>query len=259
MDARLRASYTAQLVRDREKKFDDEFLRTTDLERAILDEHGEDGARFLLERMGLSLAIDDVPPWPIDGLAPSDAVRKIFGPVREQLPEFIEALEERVRWVIPAKRKSQWVLTYMRSLYDGRRYYEVIFGGPPNPTPTVSQRAASLGWTVPTSIARLYRVHDAISSTGGGLVASSDLVDLGELMDPIAEEQHFIPRGYRFQDLLEFYPDGAGNCQSLHRRRKNDADPPTVDWDHETREISDEMPFFEFADEALSREVLDEE
>jgi hypothetical protein len=40
---------------------------------------------------------------------------------------------------------------------------------------------------------------------------------------------------------------------------RNDADPLTVDWDQETREISGEMPFFEFADERLLSQILDEE
>jgi len=79
------------------------------------------------------------------------------------------------------------------------------------------------------------------------------------MMDPIAAKQGFQPEDYAFQDLLEFLPDGAGNCRALHRHSRDDADPLTVDWDHETWEISGEIRFFEFADDALLRQALNEE
>lgn len=78
-------------------------------------------------------------------------------------------------------------------------------------------------------------------------------------MDPICAEQGFEPDGYAFADLLEVSRDGAGNSQCFLRNEPDDDDPLTVDWDHETREISGEEPFFEFLDESLLACVLDEE
>jgi len=59
--------------------------------------------------------------------------------------------------------------------------------------------------------------------------------------------------------LLEFCPDGAGNCQVFYRNGRNDADPSTADWDHDTCEVSDEVGFFEFVDERLLGFILDED
>ena len=257
----LRARYSAALETDRSKKFDDEFARTTNLEREILDEHGESGAKFLLERAGCVPSTDGTCPWQLDGLTAIASVRRVLQPLRKRLPEFLAELEARVRWVIPTRQGNEWVLTYVcdHNLYDGRAYYEILFGGPPNGTPRLSDRATSLGWLIPRSVSQFYAIHDGLVSTSRGILATSGLVDLGEIMDPIAAEQRFRPSGYTFQDLLEFSPDGAGNCQAFHRRRRDDSDPPTVDWDHETREISGEMDFWKFADEALLREILDEE
>jgi hypothetical protein len=261
LEESLRERYSRALERDKSKTFDDEFERTTNLERQILDEHGENGARFLLERAGYVPSTDTTCPWRIEGLSAVASVRHVLGPLRNKLPEFLAELEQRVRWVLPARQGHEWVLTYFchRALHDGRAYYEIMFGGPPNKTPRLSDRATSLGWVVPRSVSQVYAIHDGLVSTDGGILASSALVDLGQIMDPIAAEQRFRPSGYTFQDLLEFLPDGAGNCQAFHRRRKDDPDPPTVDWDHETREIADEVEFFAFSDEALLREILDEE
>jgi hypothetical protein len=262
LDESTRERLTRELQRDLNKPIGQEVDRTMALERTILDQYGRAGAEFLLQRVGLTASFDETCPWRIEGLDATVAVDRVLSPLRDLLPEFIFALEERVKWVIPTRGKDGWTLVYVteRNLYDGRPYYAFIFGGAPNPTPRLSARAESLGWLVPRSLRTLCAVHDGLEeSDSGGVLASGRLVDLGEMMDPIAAEQDFQPENYAFQNLLEFAPDGSGNCQAFHRRELDDDDPPTVDWDHETREISDEMSFFEFLDDALLNRVLDEE
>ncbi len=257
----LRAQLKRELIRDESLPFQREFCRTTDLERSILDRFGRPGAEFIVNQNNLVPSFDATCPWQIEGLEAVDAVDKVLSPLRKLLPEFVSTLKERIRWVVPVRSEGNWKLVYLvdRALYDGRPYYELIVGGAPNSSPRLSNRAESLGWIVPQSINDLCRVHDGLGALNGGMLASQNLVDLGELMDPIAKEQKFVPDDYEFQDLLEFCSDGAGNCQAFHRQSRSDADPLTVDWDHETREISDEMPFFEFADERLASQILDEE
>ncbi|SFG98581.1 hypothetical protein SAMN05518865_1279 [Duganella sp. CF458] len=257
----IRAQLKRDLIRDRALPFEPEFHRTTDLERSILDRFGRPGAEFIISQYDLVPSFDATCPWQIEGMEAIDAVEQVLSPLRRLLPEFLTTLEERIRWVVPVRSEGAWKLVYLvdRALYDGRPYYELIVGGAPNPTPRLSERAEAMGWIVPQSMRELCMVHDGLGALEGGMLASRNLVDLGELMDPIAKEQGFLPDDYQFQDLLEFCSDGAGNCQAFHRHSRDDADPLTVDWDHETREISGEMPFFEFADERLLGQILDEE
>lgn len=257
----IRAQLKRDLIRNKALPFEREFCRTTDLERSILDQFGRPGAEFIVSQNNLVPSFDATCPWQIEGLDAVDAVDKVLSPLRRLLPEFVSTLEERIRWVVPVRSEGNWKLVYFvdRALYDGRPYYELIVGGAPNSSPRLSDRAESLGWIVPQSMNKLCRVHDGFGALDGGVLASRYLVDLGELMDPIAKEQRFVPDDYEFQDLLEFCSDGAGNCQAFHRHSRNDTDPLTVDWDHETREISGEMPFFEFTDERLLGQILDEE
>jgi hypothetical protein len=257
----LETLYSLALGRDKAKPFDDEFARTTNLERAILDEHGRLGAEFLLQRIGFE-STGDGTPWSVTSFEDARVVvRDVFSSLRADLPYFVDVLEDRVLWVFAGRIAATPTLAYVtdRVLYDGRRYFEVLFGGAPTTTPRLSDRAESLGWVVPRSLRSLCAVHDGLRSTDRGLSQCRELVDLGEIMDPIAAEQQYVPTGYRFQDLLEFFPDGSGNGQSFHRRHRDDDDPPTVDWDHETREISDESSFFEFTDQALAGQITDEE
>lgn len=257
----IRAQLKRDLIHDTALPFEKEFCRTTDLERSILDQFGRPGAEFIVRQNNLVPSFDATCPWKIEGLEPVDAVDKVLSPLRRLLPQFVSTLEERIRWVVPVRSGSDWKLVYLvdRALYDGRPYYELIVGGAPNSSPRLSDRAESLGWLVPQAMNKLCSVHDGFGALDGGILPSWYSVDLGELMDPIAKEQMFVPDNYEFQDLLEFCQDGAGNCQAFHRKSRNDADPMTVDWDHETREISGEMPFFEFADEKLLGQILDEE
>jgi hypothetical protein len=77
-------------------------------------------------------------------------------------------------------------------------------------------------------------------------------------MDPIQKERN-VKLDYKFSDLLAYYPDGAGNAQCFYRGDGNENE--TVDWDHETWEISrssEEEGFFEFIDESLIYELEDE-
>jgi hypothetical protein len=261
LDDATRVRLKQELQRDKSKPFDSEFIRTTNLERAVLDEYGDNGASFLLEHLGFDTAFDASCPWQVKGMDAINVVRRVLAPLYPLLPTFIDTLEDRVRYVAPVRRNGAWALAYIvdRALYDGRQYYQLLLGGAPNATPHLSERAASLGWIIPASLARLCAVHDGFGAADSGILTSASLVDMGQMMDAICEQQNAKPDGYVFQDLLEFLPDGAGNCQAFHRRRSGDLDPPTVDWDHETWEISGEMPFFSFADERLMGQILDEE
>ena len=56
---------------------------------------------------------------------------------------------------------------------------------------------------------------------------------------------------YNTDDLLLFFPDGAGNGRFFYRQRE--ASTHIVDWDHETRKLTPEVSFWEFVDNWLSK------
>jgi hypothetical protein len=82
---------------------------------------------------------------------------------------------------------------------------------------------------------------------GNHVLPSDELGTVARFLNPGEK----VP--YNGADLLEFFPDGTGNAQCFQRRSTQDAHPLTVDWDHETRELSGESDFFEFVDEHLIR------
>jgi hypothetical protein len=237
-------------------------------ERSLLDEFGLEGAHFLLKEQGYQPTREGEPscPWsallavPLDVRGIADAV---FRPLMSRLPTFLLLLNERLMFVVPATRNGRHYLCYFtkRSLYDGTPYFEVLSGGAPNPSPELAPRLRELGWLVPKSLREFYLVHDGLTPGDevNGIWESDRLVDLGEMMDPIAAEIGRPPEDYRFTDLLCFREDGAGNGENFHRDGTNDSDPPCVDWDHETWEISGEETFFEFADRHLAGQIADEE
>jgi hypothetical protein len=171
------------------------------------------------------------------------------------------ALSERLLWAFPVHGSFGWEMAYVsnRALHDGTPYVETFLGGAPNQAPVLVQRLIDLGWKLPRPLRALYAIHDGLGPEGGGIHASRSLIDLGEIMGPIMARQGLVPGGYEFDDLLEFWRDGAGNAQCFHRRYPGDDDPPTVDWDHETREISGPSSLADFAEEALCAAVADEE
>lgn len=237
----------------------EQYRRITGLQRSVIDEYGRRGAEFLMAQQGLVSGVDDSCPWKLEGRTAAEAVDHVLGPVREHLPRFIAVLKERVRWVIPARRAGAWVLVYVtdRALRDGQPYFQLVVAGAPTHEPALSPRALHMGWHLPQSLARLCRVHDGICASQYGILPARRMADLGEIMHGIEEEP--APGQHACKDLLEFHPDGAGNCQAFFRRDMDDTDPVTVYWDHETNVLSNFAPFFEYADQALAREIRDEQ
>lgn len=251
----LKNRYRDQLKKDPEKEFGPEFVRTTDLERSLIDEHGFDAIRLIFEDRNY-FPLGDFPadcPWAhLNGKSVDAAIDTVFAAIAERIPNLTEALKERCSYLYAERAGDSWTLHYFLDivLFDGRRYYHIYSGGVPNTAPDINATLAKYQWSVPSELRRLYAIHDGF----GPIYGSSDISVMAQMMDPICKEQNNFPDGYRFADLLEFHPDGSGNAQCFHRQGDHMA---TVDWDHETWEISGEQDFFEYVDERLSQ--LDEE
>jgi hypothetical protein len=143
----MHAQLKRDLAHDKALPFEQEFCRTNDLERSILDQFGRAGAEFIVSQNNLVPSSDATCPWQIEGLEAVDAVDKVLSPLRRLLREFVSTLEERIRWVVPVRSEGAWGLVYLvdRALNDGRPYYGLILGGAPTCSPRLSDRAASLG------------------------------------------------------------------------------------------------------------------
>lgn len=140
-------------------------------------------------------------------------------------------------------------------LYDDRDYYRVYTGGEPLLNAEPNKNLKTYNWNIPNDLKAFYKIHNGFGEIyeANYIMANEDIKVMAEMMNPICKEQNVKPDGYSFNDLLEFFPDRAGNTQCFYKNIGNS----TVDWDHEVWEISGEIDFFEFINERMSE--IDEE
>jgi len=220
-----------------------------------------DDVRFeLLCRPG-EMSLDTGCPWDLPpGIEPAAVVDQVFGPLADRLPMTFDVLREECHLVLALRQARRWRLLYVLpyTQHNGLNYWQFVGGGPPLANPRLSKPVRDFGWQTPRPLRELYAVHDGF---GHGhydnpfgwsqiMVPCSQLNLLSECVDTLGNGADYDGR-----DLLEFFPDGAGNGQYFHRRTPEDDEPPTCDWDHETWQLSGPTDFFEFLDEELIRLV----
>lgn len=140
----------------------------------------------------------------------------------------------------------------------GREHFKTYIGGAPKQNIQPNENLTKYSWGIPNDLQTFYSIHDGFGELYDGMnliYQAKDLDVLVSVFEGLPEDMKFKPEGYKLEDLLEFFPDGAGNVQCFIRN--SNGNNTTVDWDHETREISDEIDFFSFIDQTMSR--LDEE
>ena len=256
--------YLKDLERDPDKEFQSEFVRTTDLELALINQFGFSGLKLVFAKQNSEnyYQLGDFPaesPWhKLNGLRPEKAIDTIFEPVSNKLPELLSIMKQRIRFIYTEKVGEEWRLHYLMNirLYDQREYFHVYTGGAPNSAPTENDTLRQYKWRLPKDLAEFYSVHDGFGDLDSSYISSNkQLTVMGEMMNPIAKQQNVFPDGYTFNDLLEFMPDGSGNAQCFLRVGREAK--TTVDWDHEVWEISEGTNFYDFVDYRLAQ--LDEE
>jgi hypothetical protein len=257
MDEQVRNEHRELLKWNPANKAAAEFVRTTNLERQLIEQYGFEAIRFIFDDRNSAnyFPLGQFPdgcPWAhLNALDRRSAIVKLFAPIAMDVPALVTALSERCGHLYAEKEEARWVLHYFLHmvLHDGRPYYKIYTGGPPNPSPQVNSSLAKYYWGIPRDLAHLYSVHDGF----GPILGCQRISVMAEMMDSICEEQNAYPEGYEFCDLLEFHPDGMCNAQCFDRCGGESA---TVDWDHETWELSNSQDFFPYIDERLSQ--LDE-
>lgn len=214
--------------------------------------------------------LDQLPeehPWRArHGADAGEVVRQIFAPVWHRAPELFARFAFAVRAIYTIEISGTQCLLYAcdaeQEYGEPREHLSLVVGGPAlsrNELDAVDERLSeyvrSCGWSVPSELRELYSVHHGLGrlssfsgqfDNAGSIYPAEQLSVLGEMMNDIAEEQNFEPDGYRFDDLLNFFEDGAGNGENFFRSGPDRPPSGTVDWDHETRQISAVRSFWDF-------------
>ncbi|MFT6746210.1 MAG: hypothetical protein ACJAZ2_000548 [Glaciecola sp.] len=254
-----------ELKQDPEKQFDSEWIRTTDLEKTVIDKYGFEGIKLIFEYRNSANYYNkgnfpnDCPWYSLNDLSIQESIDKNFKPIKNKLPLLIKALKNRCKFIYAEKKEETWHLHYFldMKLHDEREYYKIYTGGAPIFNPQPNKNLQTYNWNIPNDLKEFYSIHNGFGEIYDAyyVMPNEDIKVMAEMMDPICKEQNVSPDDYSFSNLLEFYPDGGGNAQCF--LRVNDNTNSTVDWDHEVWEISWEMGFFEFINERMSE--VDEE
>ncbi|PIE87531.1 MAG: hypothetical protein CSA01_00370 [Bacteroidetes bacterium] len=263
LTSELQEKFRKELKRDAEKEFTPEFIRTTNLENKIIHKYGFDGIKLVFESRNSSnyYNLGTLPkdcPWAhLNDKTIEAFINQNFKPIAKKIPDLISALKQRCKFIFAEKKENTWYLHYLleMKLYDDRDYFKIYTGGIPllNAEPNNNLRA--FDWNVPSDLKTFYQIHNGFGEIydANYVMANEDIKVMADMMNPICKEQNVQPEGYSFNDLLEFFPDGGGNAQCFYKNHTN----ATVDWDHETWEISEESGFFEFINERMAE--IDEE
>ncbi len=263
----LKDKYRLELQRDTTNDFDSDFKRTTDLERRLIDEFGFAAIQLIFEGRNSHNYYEagkfptDCPWGDLNSKSTPEIIEYNFAPLKDKLTRLITSLKERCQFIYAERKDDGWNLHYLlkMKLNDGRDYYIVYTGGMPNQKPVANKSLEQYGWTIPADLVAFYKVHDGFGEVydANYILRSTEISVMAQMMDSICKKQKIYPDGYTFDDLLEFFPDGAGNAQCFYRDKKKNANNGTFDWDHEVWEISGPVVFFEFIDERMSE--IDEE
>jgi hypothetical protein len=259
----LAQEYRMALQRDPQQPFQDEFFRTTNLEYYLIDRFGFPGIQLVFEYRNSANFFElgsfppDCPWYALNGLNKTGFITANFSSIKHKIPDLLKAITERCWFIYAEKNGDSWQLHYLLKikLYDGRGYYRIFTGGAPNKNPMANENLRKYQWEIPDELKLFYQIHDGFGEIydGMAILNSTALKVMADMMNPISEAEKNLPEGYRFEDLLEFFPDGAGNSQCFYRKAKG----LTVDWDHETWELGEKMNFFVFINQQMS--LLDEE
>ena len=232
------------------------------LENDIINHYGFEGVKLVRksETRGQLYNLGEFPadcPWAhLNDKSIQEAIAVNFRSIDSKIPLLLTTLKTRGRFIYTEKFNNNWQLHYLLSmkLYTGNDHFIVYTGGVPNPNSQANDDLKSHNWNLPDALKTFYAIHDGFGGKyDHNVLANADLRVMASHMDKICKEIDRYPEAYSFKDLLEFFPDGAGNAECFHKNKGN----ITVDWDHETWELSPEIDFFEFIDERLSK--VDEE
>lgn len=259
----LQIQFREELKRDTSKEFNPEFVRITDLECKIINTYGFEGVKLVRESINSSgfYPLGEFPedcPWVgLNDKNKAEFIDENFKSISTEIPNLLSSIKERCKFIYAEKKNDTWYLHYLLDikLYDQRDYFRIYTGAAPLSNAEPNENLKTYNWQIPSDLKKFYAVHNGFGEINDSnyVMGNDDIKVMAAMMDPICKEQNVQPEAYVFSDLLEFFPDGAGNAQCFYKNGSN----ATVDWDHEVWEISGEVGFYDFINERMAQ--IDEE
>ena len=268
LTSELQENYRNELKQNKEANYELDFIRISNLKNEIIKKHGFDGVKFLFESKNsanyyqLGEFPEDCPWTELNQKSIKEFIESNFSPIAKKIPNLISTLKSRCNFIYAEKKEITWVLHYLLKikLKDGRDYFTVYSGGMPHLSPKPNKNLLSYNWDIPKALKSFYEIHNGFAEINYGdaigVLDNDSIYVLAKYMKEVSKEINEEPEGYVFEDLLLFYPDGGGNGQCFFKKNSGS----TVDWDHETWEISGkttQIPgktgFYQFIDKKLSQ------
>lgn len=251
---------------DKKLEFMDQLAAYYKYQVELVKKHGREGLMVFLDtetqvyvdgENNRSLEImhySEVPescPWYELHLLPLDeAIRKAW----DQFPiAFVDSLEKYTLDLFAIFEAGKWYLAYAYQVkdYANNVFYEFVGGREPNPDAKLPEELVKAGWKMPEDLKDLYAVHANFGDLKSALRDdNSHCISAAETLETsLTFLEEYVEKwevDYSFFDLLPFWEDGAGNCQNFLKTEPDDNSYVTVDWDHETKEISGSSTLAEF-------------
>ena len=168
LTSELKERFRKELKRDSEKEFNPEFIRTTNLENAIIDKYGFDGIKLIFESRNSSNfhKLGELPndcPWKnLNDKTITEFITENFKPISKKIPNLLSSLKERCKFIFAEKKENTWLLHYFLDikLYDKRDYYRVYTGGSPLMNAKPNQNLKYFSWNIPNDLKLFYSIHN---------------------------------------------------------------------------------------------------
>lgn len=183
-------------------------------------------------------------------LSKEELIAKLWGHFSK---EFVNTLSTYCIDIFVIFEAKKWYLayTYKTKNYDGAEYYEFLGGRQGDPKAKLPVKLERAGWKMPEDLKELYAIHGNFGGIKSAL--RNDICDCvpssGKLKASLAFLEKYVEEwevDYSFHNLLPFWEDGAGNSQNFYKAEPTAGSYVTVDWDHETKEISGARSLTEF-------------
>ncbi len=221
-----------------------------------------DGPNRSLEIMHYTEVPESCPWYHIHELPRNEAIRKVW----ENWPiKFVKSLEEYCVDLFVIFENNTWFLVYpyLAKNYDGARYYEFVGGSQPNPDAQLPKALIEAGWKMPLDLKKLYSIHGHFGNAQSVLTGdrSDNIIPTKKLETSLTFLEEYVKEweaNYSFFDLLPFHEDSCGNSQNFLKTDWDIDSYTTVDWDHETKEISGYSYLSEFIDHRFGEAVRGE-
>jgi hypothetical protein len=183
----------------------------------------------------------------------ADIIKRVWGEVLLLFPDFCRMLQEQIEEVTLVITPET---AYFAYIFQNEGEVSAFLGGLPAPSNAIKQCEEKLGLNLPQPYQKFLSVHNGFLLEGWtsvGIKALHELYTVGDLIGKDVSE-HKIHLPYNPYKLLCFCGDGGGNERCFNYDHGADV-INTIDWDHETRQLTNPISFEQFLMKFLNREL----